>query len=181
MASQTKTYVIYPDKFRVEADVNGARTVQVFDGARAWVQSPAGVLDAPPPMQAEFAANVRRDILRLLIDASEGRLTARALPAQKGRDGRQVQVLEISGPDVDRVRIFVDAENIIAGQAYSRSDPTGRSILAEEVFSDYRTVNGVWFPFEAQLLYNGQPIMKRRFTSLVINEPISETLFSRPQ
>jgi hypothetical protein len=69
----------------------------------------------------------------------------------------------------------------IVGQAYSRVDPTGRPILSEEIFSDYRTVNGVRFPYEAQLLYNGQPIMKRRFTALTINEPVSDTLFTRPQ
>jgi len=145
------------------------------------VQSPAGVIDAPPPMLAEFAANVRRDLVSLLIDAAEGRLTARALPEQRGRDGRMVKVLEISGPDLDRVRLFIDDEMLIVGQAYTRTDPSGRSILAEEVFSDYRKVNGVSFPFEAQLLYNGQPIMKRRFTALSLNEPVSDTLFNRPQ
>ena len=38
----------------------------------------------------------------LLIDTAEGRLTARSLPEQKMRDGRPVQVLEISGPQLDR-------------------------------------------------------------------------------
>ena len=173
--------MVYPDKFRVEAEVNGTRTVQAFNSGRAWVQSPAGVVDAPPPMLAEFAANVRRDLLTLLVDAAEGRLTVRTLPQQKMRDGRSVQVLEVSGPQLDRVRLFLDKDLTIVGQAYSRVDPTGRPILAEEVFSDYRKVNGVSFPYEAQLLYNGQPIMKRRFTALTLNEPVAESLFNRPQ
>jgi hypothetical protein len=181
LPSRTRTFVVYPDKFRVEAEVSGARTVQAYNSGRAWVQSPAGVADAPPPMLAEFAANVRRDLLTLLVDSAEGRLTVRALPNQKMRDGRSVQVLEISGPQLDRVRLFLDNELTIVGQAYSRVDPTGRSILAEEVFSDYRKVNGVSFPYEAQLLYNGQPIMKRRFTALTLNEPVSEALFNPPQ
>jgi hypothetical protein len=181
LPSRTRTYVVYPDKFRVEADVNGTRTVQAYNSGRAWVESPAGVVDAPPAMLADFAANVRRDLLTLLIDTAEGRLTARSLPEQKMRDGRPVQVLEISGPQLDRVRLFVDGEMAIVGQAYSRVDPTGRPLLAEEVFSDYRKVNGVSFPYEAQLLYNGQPIMKRRFTTLTLNEPVPDTLFNRPQ
>jgi zinc protease len=181
LPSQTRTYVVYPDKFRVEAEVNGARSIQVYNGKGAWVQSPAGVMDAPAPMLAEVAANVRRDILRLLIDAAEGRLTVRAIADQKGRDGRPVQVLEFSGPDVNRVRLFIDNEMAIVGQAYTLADPTGRAILAEEVFSDYRKVNGVNFPYEGQLLYNGQPVMKRRFTSLLINQPVADTLFNRPQ
>jgi len=181
LPSRTRTFVVYPDKFRVEADVNGTRTVQAYNSGRAWVQSPAGVIDAPAPMLAEFAANVRRDLLTMLVDSAEGRLTVRSLPAQKMRDGRPVQVLELSGPQLDRVRLFLDNELTIVGQAYSRVDPTGRPILAEEVFSDYRKVDGVSFPYEAQLLYNGQPIMKRRFTTLTLNEPVSEALFNRPQ
>jgi zinc protease len=181
LPSKTRTYVVYPDKFRVEADVNGARSVQVYNGKGAWVQSPAGIMDAPAPMLADVQANVRRDILRLLIDGAEGRLTVRAMAEQKGRDGRPVQVLEFSGPEVNRVRLFIDNEMAIVGQAYTLADPTGRSILAEEILADYRKVHGVNFPYEGQLLYNGQPVMKRRFTSLLINEPVPDTLFNRPQ
>jgi hypothetical protein len=51
----------------------------------------------------------------------------------------------------------------------------------EEVFSDYREVQGIHVPFEAQLLHNGQPILKRTFTSVTLNGPVSDTLFARPQ
>jgi hypothetical protein len=172
---------VYPDKFRVDATVNGAETVQAYNSGQAWVKSPAGVQDAPPPMLAEFAASVRRDTIPMLIDAAEGRLTVRALPEQEGRDGTPVQVLEISGAGIDRVRLHIDSAMRIVGQAYSRPDPSGRQILMEEVFSDYREVQGIHVPFEAQLLHNGQPILKRTFTSVTLNGPVSDTLFARPQ
>jgi len=180
LPSTTKTYIAYPDKFRVDANVNGSQTIQVYNAGKAWVKSPAGTQDAPPPMLAEFTANVRRDTIPLLIDAAEGRLTVRALPEQKGRDGRQMRVLEISGVSIDRVRLYIDSEMLVAGQAYSRSDPGGRQILSEEVFSDYRTVNGVRVPFEAQLLQNGQPVLKRTLTNVVLNGPVPDSLFARP-
>jgi hypothetical protein len=180
LPSSTKTYIVYPDRFRVDAEVNGAQTSQVYNAGKAWVKSPAGVQDAPPPMLSEFAAGVRRDMIPLLIDAAEGRLTVRALPEQKGRDGRPMRVLEISGTAIDRVRLYVDNEMLIAGQAYSRPDPTGRPILTEEVFSDYRDVNGVRVPFEAQLLQNGQPILKRTLTNVVMNGPVADTVFAKP-
>ena len=55
-----------------------------------------------------------------------------------------------------------------------------RSILTEEVFSDYREVHGIHVPYEAQLLQNGQPILKRTLTNVVINSPVSDALFVRP-
>ena len=180
LPSTTKTYIAYPDKFRVDAEVNGAQTSQVYNAGRAWVSSPKGVQDAPPAMAADFAASVRRDIIPLLIDAAEGRLTVRKLADQKTREGRPVEVLEVSGPRLDRVRLFVDNQMLIVGQAFSTPGPDARSILNEEVFSDYRFVNGIRVPFEAQLLQNGQPIMKRTITRIGFNEAVPDSFFNRP-
>lgn len=181
LSSTTKTYIAYPDKVRVDAVVNGAETTQVYNAGTAWVRDPAGVRDAPLGMISDMAASVRRDTIPLLIDAAEGRLTVRLAADQKGRDGRLMRVLELSGPGLDRVRLFVDAEMLIAGQAYSLPDPTGRAILTEEVFSDYQTVEGLRVPFEAQRLLNGQPVLKRTLTTVAINEAIPDTLFARPR
>ena len=192
LQSTTRTYIVYPDKFRVDAqlevpDQNGrpirTQTTQVFNAGRAWVKDPRGVQDAPPPMAAEFASNVRRDIVPLLIDAAEGRLTVRKLTDQTARDGRQVQVLEISGPQVNRVRLLIDQQMLIVGQAYTTPSPLGgqsQGILNEEVFSDYRFVNGIRVPFETQLLQNGQPVIKRTITKVSFNETVPDNLFNRP-
>ena len=180
MQAPTKTYVAYPDKFRVDADVNGDKTTQVFNAGRAWIRSVAGVQDAAPAQLADFAANVRRDTFPLLIGAAEGRYNVRALPDEKRRDGESVKVLEISGIDLQPVRVYVDDKMLIVGQSYSfNATPTLR-ILAEEVFSDYRLVDGVHVPFEAQVLHNGRPIMKRTLTKVVLNETIPDTVFQRP-
>ena len=180
LPSTTRTYIVYPDRFRVDAEINGAQTTQVFSAGRAWVKNPAGVHDAPAAMAADFAASVRRDIITLLVDAAEGRLTVRKLADQATQDGRPVQVLEVSGPQLDRVRLFIDQQMLIVGQAYSAAGPQARAILSEEVFSDYRVVSGIRVPFEAQLLQNGQPVLKRTITKVTFNEAVPESLFTKP-
>ena len=180
LPASTRTYIVYPDKFRVDAEVSGAQTTQVFNAGRAWLKNPAGVQDAPAAMAADFAASVRRDIITLLVDAAEGRLTVRKLADQATQDGRPVQVLEISGPQLDRVRLFIDQQMLIVGQAYSTPGPQARAILSEEVFSDYRFVSGIRVPFEAQLLQNGQPVLKRTITKVTFNEAVPESLFTKP-
>ena len=180
LPSTTRTYIAYPDRFRVDAEINGTQTTQVFNAGRAWVKSPAGVQDAPPAMAADFGASVRRDIITLLIDAAEGRLTVRKLTDQTTQDGRPVQVLEVSGPQLDRVRLFIDLQMLIVGQSYSTPGPQARPILSEEVFSDYRFVSGIRVPFEAQLLQNGQPVLKRTITKVTFNEAVPDSLFTKP-
>jgi hypothetical protein len=131
-------------------------------------------------MVAEMAASVRRDIIPMLIAAADRQLTVRLLADEQGRTSGRVRVLEISGPNLDRVRLLVNDELLIVGQAYTLAGPDGQQLLSEEVFSDYRTVGGVRVPFEAQRLLNGQPVMKRTLTKVVINEPVPESVFTRP-
>ena len=179
LPSKTKTYVVYPDKFRVDAEVNGAKTSQIYSAGSAWMVSPNGVQVAPPPVLAEMTANVRRDTIPLLIAASEARYIVRNPPDEKGRGGKIMKVLEISGIDLQAVRLYIDDEMLIVGQAFSTTLVPNRRVLTEEVFADYRVVSGIRVPFEAQLLQNGQPILKRTITKVVLNETIPDTMFQR--
>jgi hypothetical protein len=105
----TRTYVVYPDKFRVDATYAGQQSIQAYNGGVAWVKDPAGVSAAPPAMQSDFAATVRRDTFPLLIAAAEGRLKVRALP-DEGKDGVALKVLEISGEGLTPVRLYIDRD-----------------------------------------------------------------------
>lgn len=180
LASTTKTYVGYPNKFRVDATVAGAELVQVYNAGTAWVRDPGGVHDAPPPLRDEFAAAVRRDTIPLLLAAAEGKLAVRALP-DEGQDGRVLRVLEISGEGQSPVKLYIDPQNLIARQAFSIAAPDGRSIEAVEVYSDYRRVEGIQVPFMAELLHNSRAILSRTLTRVTINSPLDDALFTRPQ
>ncbi len=52
---------------------------------------------------------------------------------------------------------------------------------AEEAFTDYQTVEGIRIPFKATLLRDGKPILDRILTRVVVNGPIDEKMFARPQ
>jgi zinc protease len=177
-----RTYVSYPDRFRVDMTLPaGGEVVQTYNGGAAWEKSPAGIRDAPSAMRDEFAAGVRRDIVPLLIAAAEGRLLVRLLPDEPRPDGGRAQVLEISGPQIDPVRLFINDRMLIAGQVYSRPGPNGKAVRSEEAFSDYRLVSGLQVPFEARLFQSGRVVMTRTVTAVRFNEPVPDTLFAKPQ
>jgi hypothetical protein len=180
LASKTRTYVVYPDKFRVDATVAGAQVIQVYNGGVAWARDPAGVHDAPPGMRDDFAASVRRDIIPMLVEAAQGTLMVRMLPEQ-GSGGQTLQALEISGPGVSPVNLYVDSQSRIVRQSFQTPGPDGRPIEAEEIFSDYRAVNGVQVPFQAEVRRGGAHILSRTLTKVTFNSPLDDTLFSRPQ
>jgi hypothetical protein len=180
LVSKTRTYVAYPDKFRVDADVRGVQVVQVYSGGSAWARDPAGVHDAPPGMRDDFAASVRRDMIPMLVGAAEGKLSVRLLPEQAS-DGQALKVLEIRGAALPPVKLFVDGHSLVVRQSFQTPGPDGRPIEAEEVFSDYRAVDGVQVPFKAEVRRNGTRILSRTLTSVTFNSPLDETLFVRPQ
>ena len=180
LASSTRTYVMYPDRFRVDATVAGAQVVQIYAGGNAWVKDPNGVHDAPPAMRADFSASVKRDTIPVLLGAMKGEYTVRLLPEEIRGGTRASRVLEFTGRDL-ALKLYIDDQDLIAKQAFTTTGADGMSLDVEEVFSDYRTINGVRVPFEAQLMHNGQPVMKRTLKSVTFNGQVPETLFARPQ
>ncbi|HEY6360974.1 MAG TPA: insulinase family protein, partial [Vicinamibacterales bacterium] len=180
LPSTTRTYVLYPDRFRVDAKVTGVDAVQVYNSGSAWVRDPSGLHEPPAPIRDDFANSVRRDTIPLLIAASEGRYSVRLLPEQ-GRDGRVLRVLEISGDQLQPVRLSIDPQGLIARQAFATPAPGGRTVQVEEVFSDYRKVDGVLVPYKAELVHDGRPILTRTLRSVALNSPVDEKLFVRPE
>ena len=170
----TKTYLVYPDKVRIDATVQDDVVSQVFNAGRAWERSKARVRDLPAPVRDDAAASMRRDTIPLLLAASEGRLTVRALTIDKAR------VLEISGKDVGPVRLFLDDKMVIVKQRFSTPGPNGVPMQQEESYSDYRLVSGVRVPFQAAVSRDGQVIVRRTLTKIAFNTPIDPSLFERP-
>jgi hypothetical protein len=79
------------------------------------------------------------------------------------------------------VRLVIDAQDAILKQRYSTRGPTGKPVSQEEAFADYRIVSGVRMPFQASLLQDGRPIVRRTLTKVVINGPMDPSIFDRPR
>ena len=175
------TYVTYPDKFRIDAATPDGQVVQIYSAGRGWVKTPKGVQVVAGGTLDTFTANVRRDMIPLLIAASEGRYSMRLRPDEKGRLGQIRKVLEISGDGLEPVSLHVDPDMLLASVSYTISAGTPRPIRVEEVFSDYRPVEGVQVAYEARVLHDGRPVVRRTLTKVALNTSLDPSLFERPQ
>ena len=124
--------------------------MQVYNAGSAWARDPGGVHDAPPAMRDDFAASVRRDMIPMLVDAAEGRLTARLLP-DEGQRGQALKVLEIRGAQLAPVKLYINSKALVVRQQFETPGPDGQPVEADESFSDYRAVDGVQVPFRADV------------------------------
>lgn len=187
LTAKTRTFIEYPERMRVEADLPGdQQTVQVFAGGEAWVKDPTGVHDVPKEMAEGFRTSMRRDSLTLLIGAASGTLKARLLP-EEGFKGRTLKVVEVSGDGVSPVRLYIDASTgLIAKMSYDRQVDEPRAAgrgpaITEEVYDDYREVDGIKFAYKASVTSGGQAVIERTLTALRVNPTLAADLFAKPK
>jgi hypothetical protein len=177
--AETTTYLQYPDHVRLETKAPQGLQIQVYDGQRGWVRDPSGLHDVPADALRDMAANLKRDTISALLAAERGELRARLLPDVKDSDGIIRHALELSSPALDPMVMHVDPQTgLIAKQAYVVRAP-GQPLI-EEIFSDYRPVDGVRVAFGTEVRADGKPIVRRRVSDITVNGTLDPRLFTRP-
>ena len=172
----TKTQIVYPDKYRVDAETAGARVTHVYAAGEAWLETPTGLRAAPDFIRDEAAAAVSRDLIGLLLRAWDGRVTL--APAPSGRSG--LTALRATQPGRPDVVVFFDpATADIVRLEYNRQGPEG-PIAEIEDLGDYRLVNGIRFAFRATTTTTGGNKVERRVRAIRVNPPVDPSLFQRP-
>jgi zinc protease len=176
---ETTTYIEYPNHVHVDMKLPQGLQVQVFDGAHAWVKDPAGVHDIPDAGVRAMQITLERDIISALVAAHDGTLHVRALPDAKDDAGAVHHALELSGAGTDPFILYIDPDtNLVAKETYFAGGPGGP--LVEEVYSDYRPVDGVQVAFTAIIRQGGRQVVDRRVNAFTINTPLDPSLFKRP-
>ena len=176
--AETTTYIEYPNHVRVEAKLPRGSQTQGYDGEHGWVRDPLGVHDVPAEAIRGLEDGLRRDVIAALLAAERGDLRTRILPDVKDEGGRLHHALEMSSPDFEPLVFYIDpTTNLIAKQTFAAGG-LGQP-LVEEIFSDYRGVDGVQVAFAAELRRGGQSLL-RHVTAITINPPIDSALFKRP-
>ena len=177
--AETTTIVEYPNHVRVDTTTPQGAQVQVYDGEHGWVRDETGLHEVSGTAIRGMRDGLRRDAVAALLAAERGDLHVRLLPDVKDDAGHLHHALEMSSTTFDPLVFYVDPQSgLIAKQTYLAAGP-GQP-LVEEIFSDYRSVNGVQIAFAAELRRNGQSLLQRQVTAFTINPSIDSALFKRP-
>jgi hypothetical protein len=120
--------------------------------------------------------HVRRDSIPLLIALAEGRLPASR--ATVTHQGKPYPALRIESAETGPLMLVFDPESaLVARQIYAVA--SSESDLAEETFSDYRTVDGVRVAFRAAVRRPGAPSIERVVQRVEYDVPLDASLFSK--
>jgi len=176
---EVTTYLMYPNRVRVETKMPGGPIIQVYDGTRGWIREGNTTRDVSLQVGREIEAGFRRDTVVLLLAAHDGSLRPRRLPDVTDSSGKILHALELSSLTLEPIVLYADSEtNLIAKQVYVAGGP-GQP-LVEELFGDYKVVDGIQIAFTARVRSGGQPVLDRRVGDITINPPLDPKLFARP-
>jgi hypothetical protein len=178
---ETITYLQYPDRVRVEAEVPAGTVVQIYADGQACLKDPNGVREAPAAMRDDFHAGVAHNLVGALLAVHDGRAQARVVPDPAAEGDDAPDAVEVTAPGVEPFTLHFDGDSgRVVAERYTMTGPGGSRAVVEESFSGYRAVDGVELPFSAVVTRQGATVMQRAIRTVELNVSLDAALFRKP-
>ncbi len=177
-----KIFLKRPNKLRVEIEVQGQKIIQAYDGEKAWQINPmAGTTDAleiTGPQLKGFRWTADMD--GLLYNYDEKGFEAKLLD-DKDYEGTKVYKIQLEDEEGDKMTFYIDAENYVILANIVNMTIQGNEVEQETVFSNYKMIDGVAYPFEQEIKMNGQIIRQSVTDSVLTEVQINDSIFTMPE
>ena len=154
----------FPTTLVTVATLPSGQITTFFDGKGGWRDGPQGKGEISERMIGIFRAQVTRHTLNLL--RGEGSFTV-AFEKREKVGNAEADVLLVTKND-ETVRLFVDAATGLILKKAFRGIGTGGPASIEEIYSDYREIEGVKLPFHMSVTQNGTPFLEATVTEATL-------------
>jgi len=175
--------VARPGRIRTRVTFPQGDWLQVYDGKRGWIVSPFAKSPVAVPMTPEELANApeQADIEGPLVDSVKKgvRLALEGKEQVQGRDAWKIRVTRSDGV----VRYLdLDAATSLKVRWEGELGAGADKKMNASLFSDYRTVDGLSFPFRIVSGIAGEaPAQEIVFEKIEVNPAISPSAFEAPK
>jgi predicted Zn-dependent peptidase len=171
-----------PERFHFTTDFVRFTTTQVLNGNQAWSKGGArgdSIVDEDSLATGALRAGFHSDLIHTLLAAAD----PGAKVAYRGREiigASEGDVLEVITASGKRHVLFLDFEThrVLAVEQNERSGPRVESV--RRVYSDWRTVEGIVWPFREERLLNGEPTVRLAYRRVDFNSGVKDDIFQRP-
>jgi hypothetical protein len=168
---QTNSFIA-PSFVRQDNELPFLKQSVYSDGASGWLSGMQGVQNLTPPVLKQIHGEAFRQLPGLAMSDRDANRTVNYVG-----DG----VIEISSKDDESVRLSVDEQTgVLVKLAYQQSAAEGGSAV-EEVFSDWRDVDGIRLPFQWTVTQGGKNFAGVTVQDYKINSGLTpEALAKKP-
>jgi zinc protease len=179
MKADVKVQVVFPDKVRVEVKTPFFTFLQGFDGKAAWAASPQGAMDLPANLNADIRRGIDLEgVVGLYQQTLAGKVEVQFL-GEEELEGKKVLAAEWNSA-AGKTKLFFDpATGLLVGARYRQATMQG-AVETLQVWSDFRDVAGVKFPFHWLNYRDGAKYSDQTIQDVKVNTKPEPALFSKP-
>jgi outer membrane lipoprotein-sorting protein len=174
--------VARPNKMRMEFTIQGMTGVQAFDGKSGWAVMPFMGKKDPEAMSADDAKQAadQADMDGVLVDYKEkGHQVEYA--GKEDVEGTPAHKLKVTKKNGDVVNVYIDTESYMEIKDAGKTKVRGQEIEGETTFGDFKTVDGLVFPFSIEQKAKGMPGgMTMSISKIEVNPKLEDSRFVMP-
>jgi len=176
---ETKSVMVYPNQFRSEVVLPAATLLQGYDGSVMWVASPRGSSELPENFHPEADRHIQLSGgLGIYRQALAGQLAA-VSAGEEEVEGHKFLVAEWAAK-AGKVKLYFDPETkLLTGARFRSLSPQG-SYESLQLWSDFREVDGVKYPFHSVNYRDGEKFTEVQLQEVKFNTNPDSALFAKP-
>ncbi len=168
-----------PDKTRQVMELTGGERIQVLNGEKSWKSLNGEISGLSEAEKREMQRGLFRDTISLFRRQSWDDLNIAYLDREVLGDQAN-HVVQVAQKQGDFFRLYIDSKTyLISKKAYHGAPEVGLALL-EEIYSDYREVDGIKLPFRTEVRANGRKFIESRVLNVEFNLDLPEDFFLKP-
>jgi outer membrane lipoprotein-sorting protein len=171
-----------PNKMRMEFTIQGMTGVQAFDGKTGWSVMPFMGKKDPEAMSADEVKQAadQADMDGVLVDYKDkGHQVEYA--GKEDVEGTPAYKLKVTKKNGDIANVYLDAESYLEIKQAGKTKMRGQEIEGETTFGDFKTVDGLVFPFSMEQKAKGMPVgMTMTISKIELNPTVEGSRFAMP-
>ncbi len=170
--------LILPDRVYQQMQMPFGTITMVSVPGGAFMTGPMGTQDLPPSAKDELTKEINRLPLLLAQKANDPKLSVSAA-GMENIGALEAAILDVSYGGTE-VRWYVDpATGRILRSSHASVAPSGPGTSVTD-YSDFRTVDGMTFPFKHETSVNGEKSQTMTVEEIRINSGADPKLFEKP-
>ena len=172
MTMAVEGIIVYPDRIKFTINTPGGQVVMKINGAKGIAQTPQGNFPLPETQVKPMLENILRDPIYVWQNLEKYQVQYAG--DKKFADLDTVDLL-ING--LVTCHYFIDKKSFqVVGCQYQGVTQSGPAAM-EDTYSDFRSVDGIFFAFKAVAKADGQVASEMSFKEIKLNVAVSEADF----
>jgi len=180
-AMPLKITKVRPDKYRMDFDVADITGIQAYNGKSGWSTAPWSGNAAAVAMGEDALKEMRNkaDIDGYIYQYKAKGHTVQLEGTEKF-ENMELYKIKLTKKEGGFEFYFIDKKDFLLKKRISFRMIRGKETEQENIFKDYRIIDGIWFSFLNENKMGGQPYSTIQFETIELNKPVDNNIFEMP-